>query len=143
ELRISADMELADFRRDDVDVGVRFGGGIYPGLRTDKLFDDSVVPMCSPCLLSGKAALGKPGDLAHVTLLHDDSLSRFAGAPDWASWLKAAKVEEANPNRGLRFSHTDHALQAAIDGLGVVLGRRVLAADDLAAGRLAVPFELE
>lgn len=143
ELRITADMALADFRRDDVDVAVRFGGGIYPGLRSDKLFDDTVVPMCSPRLLAGKTLLRTPDDLTRVTLLHDESLSRFAGAPDWASWLKAAKIEEPNPNRGLRFSHTDHALQAAIDGMGVVLGRRVLAADDLAAGRLAVPFELD
>src|SRR3546814_9275688 len=34
-------------------------------------------------------------------------------------------------------------LQAAIDGLGVALGRSVLVADDLAAGRLVKPFPLE
>jgi LysR family transcriptional regulator, glycine cleavage system transcriptional activator len=33
-------------------------------------------------------------------------------------------------------------LQAAIDGAGVALGWRYLAADDVAAGRLVQPFEL-
>ena len=63
-------------------------------------------------------------------------LSRFAGL------VKAAGVEGVDPLRGPRFSHAEHALQAAADGAGVVLGRLTLAAADIAAGRLLLPFEL-
>ena len=42
----------------------------------------------------------------------------------------------------MRFSLAEHALQAAIDGAGVVLGRLCLAERDLAAGRLVRPFKL-
>lgn len=142
ELRITADMALADFRRDDVDVAIRFGAGQYPGLRSDKLFSDTVAPMCSPRLTSGRAALKRPADLPRFTLLHDDSLNADSTATDWASWLKAAGVDDPNPHRGPHFNHSDHALQAAINGLGVVLGRRALAEDDLAEGRLVAPFDL-
>jgi LysR family transcriptional regulator, glycine cleavage system transcriptional activator len=142
ELRITAEMEMADFRRDDVDVGIRFGPGNYPGLRSDKLFSDTVMPMCNPDRVAGRAPPRKPADLVRYPLLHDDSLGKDAAAIDWASWLKAAGVDDPNPHRGSHFNHSDHALQAAINGLGVVLGRRALAEGDMAEGRLVAPFEL-
>lgn len=142
ELRITAEMELADFRRDDVDVGIRFGAGTYPGMRSDRLFSDTVVPMCSPDQVGGRPPPRKPADLVLYPLLHDDSLGKDPTAIDWASWLKAAGVDDPNPHRGAHFNHSDHALQAAISGLGVVLGRRALAESDVAEGRLIAPFEL-
>jgi LysR family glycine cleavage system transcriptional activator len=63
-------------------------------------------------------------------------------APDWRMWLAAAGVEGVDTDRGMRFSQFDLAIQAAIDGAGVVLGFRSLVADDLAAGRLVIPFDL-
>jgi LysR family glycine cleavage system transcriptional activator len=43
----------------------------------------------------------------------------------------------------LRFSSPDHALDAAVEGAGVLLAHKVLAHDDLRTGRLAAPFDLE
>ncbi len=57
-------------------------------------------------------------------------------------WLKAAGATDVDASRGPHFSHPDHAMQAAIDGAGVVLGWRTLAATDLAAGRLIIPFDI-
>ena len=136
-------MELVDFRRDEVDIAVRFGHGNYPGLVAEKLFDDAVAPMCAPGLLVGEHPLRQPGGLRHHALLHDDSaLFIDATAPDWRMWLKAAGVEGVDATRGSHFSSADLAIQAAIDGAGVALGRLSLAAADLAAGRLVMPFEL-
>ena len=143
DVRVSASMELVDFRRDEVDIAVRFGHGNYPGLIAEKLFDDAVAPMCAPALLVGNHPLRQPGDLRHHALLHDDSaLIIDATAPDWRMWLKAAGVEGVDASRGSHFSSADHAILAAIDGAGVTLGRLSLAAADLAAGRLVMPFEL-
>ena len=50
DVRVSASMELVDFRRDEVDIAIRFGHGNYPGLVAEKLFDDAVAPMCGPAL---------------------------------------------------------------------------------------------
>lgn len=142
DVRIAANVALADFRADQVDVAIRFGGGAYPGLATDKLFSESVTPMCSPALLVGDRTLRSPADLKHHTLVHDDSAYVIGPTPDWRMWLKLFGVVDVDAGRGLRFSHAEHALQAAIDGLGVVLGRRSLAGADLAAGRLVRPFAL-
>src|SRR5690606_18385586 len=73
ELMISASHQLADFQRDDVDVGIRVGGGNYPGLHVVKLMDDYIFPVCAPALLQGPHPLRSPADLKHHTLLHDTS----------------------------------------------------------------------
>ncbi|MBK8176739.1 MAG: transcriptional regulator GcvA [Rhodospirillales bacterium] len=136
DLRISAKEYLVDFARDGIDVAVRFGGGRWPGLRADWLADEALLPVCSPSL---RPRLQSLGDLAHVTLLHEDMLplGRF---PTWETWLAAAGASGVDATRGPRFSHTHLMLQAAMDGRGVALGQAVLVGDDLAAGRLVAPF---
>jgi LysR family glycine cleavage system transcriptional activator len=61
---------------------------------------------------------------------------------DWAIWLHSAGIDYVDPHRGPTFLSSDHAIQAAVRGEGVVLGRSALVAADLAAGRLVRPFEL-
>jgi len=152
DLNISASPKLVDsnadrhsipaenFYRDNVDVAIRFGMGDYPGCRVDKLFPVYAIPLCSPKLMQGEHALREPGDLRFHTLLHDDT--RYEGRPDWATWLAAARVSDVDSSRGLHFNHGSLAINAAINGQGVVLSMKVLAAGDLAAGRLVVPFDL-
>ena len=142
DLRISASLALIDFQRDSFDAAIRLGKGRYQGSEAVKLFSESVTPMCSPRLLEGHYSLRTPEDLRHHTLLHDDSLDFDPEAPKWSSWLKAAGAKTVDPLRGPHFSHPDHSLQAAIDGVGVVLGWRSLAALDISARRLIEPFDL-
>jgi LysR family glycine cleavage system transcriptional activator len=93
-------------------------------------------PVCSPKLVIGRYPLRTPADLARHTLLHD------VFTVDWAIWLHSAGIDNVDPYRGPTFLSSDHAIQAAIRGEGVVLGRSALVADDLAAGRLVRPFKL-
>jgi LysR family glycine cleavage system transcriptional activator len=144
EVEVSAADRLVDFGRDRVDMGIRYGLGRYPGLRVDLLMEDTVFPVCSPGLLDGAVPLREPGDLRHHVLLHDD-VGR-GEAPTWRDWLAAlrmfapANLEDLDPERGPRYSHSSLVLQAAIDGQGVALGRSSLVALDLEAGRLVQPF---
>ena len=142
DLRVSSSLGMVDLRRDAFDAAVRLGSGQYSGLQAVKLFDESVTPMCSPRLLGGSDALNEPNDLRRHTLLHDDSMVYDEQAPTWETWLEAVGAEQVDAARGPHFNQPDHALQAAIDGAGVVLGWRYLAADDIAAGRLVAPFTL-
>jgi len=143
DLRISANLDVVDLDRGGFDAAIRLGRGDYPGLDVQELFSETLAPMCSPRLLEGSKPLRDPSDLRHHTLLHDDSLSFDKSAPSWRTWLRAAGVKGVDVRRGPRFSHPDHAMQAAMDDAGVVLGWRNLAASDLAAGRLSMPFDLE
>lgn len=135
ELRLSASLKLVDFTTEEVDVGIRFGSGDYPGLVVEPMFREAVLPLAAPGL-----AVHDEATLARARLLHDDSsnfVSRSTGWPDWLRLMGFA----LDGTRGTRFSHADHALDAAIDGAGVAMGRLSLAMRDVAAGRLAAPFE--
>lgn len=138
DVQVSASDRLTDFGRDDIDMGIRYGLGTYPGLRVDLLMDDKVFPVCSPALLEGARPLRGPADLRHHTLLHDDV--RGSEFPDWRKWLKAAGVSDVNPDRGPGYSHSSLVIQAAVEGQGVALARGSLVTLDLEAGRLVQPF---
>ncbi len=136
EVRLSAKDQLVDLVREDVDLAVRYGRGVWSGLRADRLMEEDVFPVCSPELLTGATPLATPADLAHHTLIHDDMRE------SWRLWLLAAGVKGIDPERGPSFSHSTMVIQAAINGLGVALGRSALVRGDLAAGRLVRPFDL-
>jgi LysR family transcriptional regulator, glycine cleavage system transcriptional activator len=127
---------------DDSDIAVLYGRGNYPGMWVKKLLDLTITPICSPQLLQGDHPLKKPGDLAHHMLLHDDTGDLYDNEPFWDLWLRAAKVTGVDARRGPHFSHAVLAFEAAIDAVGVVATMPVLAAEDIAAGRLVTPFEL-
>jgi len=142
DVRIDVSSEPLDFDREDIDVAIRFGDGNYPGLVVEKLFHDTLFPVCSPELLKGTKKLREPKDLLQFTLIHLDWEAQGAVWPNWRMWMLAAGVKDFNDTRGLHFSQTSLALQAAIDGNGVALGDSTLVGDDLASGRLVKPFEL-
>jgi DNA-binding transcriptional LysR family regulator len=134
EVRLITSPRIVDFAREDVDVAVRYGDGGWPGLRADKLFDDTLTPLCGRAFCD---RLSRPEDLHGVPLIQTDGDEH-----DWPIWLAAAGMRGARRVRGPQFDSTKIAVQAAIDGLGVAIGAPTLFADDLAAGRLFQPFSL-
>jgi LysR family transcriptional regulator, glycine cleavage system transcriptional activator len=143
DLRISATVALADFKRDKVDIAIRLGRGSYPDLLAEPLFTEALTPFCSPELLRRKGPLKKPDDLKKHRLIHDTSIPGGGEDRAWEQWLRLAGAKTVSAQRGARFTLAEHAMQAAIDGAGVVLGRVVLAEGDVAAGRLVRPFKIE
>jgi LysR family transcriptional regulator, glycine cleavage system transcriptional activator len=136
DLRISTSQHLVDFAREDVDLGIRMGRGQYPGLRVDRLFGETLMPVCSPALLEGEHPLRRPEDLRHHVLLHDDD---YTG---WQLWLELAGVAGVDARRGPMFTDSGMVVQAAAESQGVALARTALAAWDIAAGRLVRPFAI-
>lgn len=139
DVRIDTATRLVDFEADEVDLAIRYGLGGYEGVESVRLFREEVFPVCAPPLAK---ALRRPDDLARVSLIHDETTGKDPNFPDWRAWLSAAGAPAVDPDRGLRFRLSSMAVQAAIDGQGVTLGRRVLVADDLRAGRLVQPFTI-
>lgn len=135
DVRISTTGKLTKFLNDGIDLAIRYGGGEYPGLTSELLTGEEVFPVCSPRLLQGKHPLREPKDLTHHTLIHD-------GYPiTWATWLKSAGITDLDAHSGLTFDSATFAVESAVQGEGVVLGRTMLVAADLASGRLVRPFE--
>lgn len=138
DLRFSASLRTMDFERDEIDVAIRFGYGPDDGLFSEPLAFEWLTPVMSPQL----AELYKtPEDLQSAPFVFDDSLNFLEPSPDWSAWFRAAGIEFA-PSHGARFSNADHAIDAALSGAGVVLGRRALVVKDIHEGRLVAPFNL-
>ena len=132
DLDVRASASLADFRRDDVDIAIRYGSGNYPGLTVEHLMDDIYFPVCSPNIGGGPPA--RPADLARYVLLRSDYES-------WQPWFAAAGLDWPQPTRGPIFNDDSHVIQAAIEGRGIALARTSLIGNDLANGVLVRLFQ--
>jgi len=142
ELRFDITYEVRDFERDDVDIGIRFGTGKYPGLRADRLFENVIIPVCSPALLRSGPPLKEPRDLFRHTLAHIEWSRQGVTWPNWRMWMAAAGVDDFDDSRTLVFGSSTDATQAALDGNAVALADFAMVANDLSEGRLIRPFEL-
>ena len=129
DVRVSTSGKLTNFLGDGIDIAIRYGGGHYPGLTSEFLTGEEVFPVCSPRLLEGPHPLRTPQDLKHHTLIRDGYRI------DWAAWLASAGVEGVDPNSGLTFNSATFAVESAVQGEGVVLGRTMLVSADLATGQ--------
>jgi LysR family transcriptional regulator, glycine cleavage system transcriptional activator len=142
EMRFDISSEVRNFGYDDIDVAVRFGSGRYPGLAAHRLFDNVIIPVCSPRLLAEGPPLGQPRDLLNHTLVHIEWSQQGVTWPNWRMWMAAAGVEDFDDERCVLFKDSSHVVQAAIDGNVVALADFAMVAGDLSDGRLVRPFAL-
>jgi LysR family glycine cleavage system transcriptional activator len=139
DVRITTSTSLVDFQRDNVDAAIRYGRGQWAGVRADWLMADELFPVCSPSLLRGDKPLRQPEDLRGHTLLHTSNTN----SDDWRLWLTAAGLPaDLARHPGVTFDIMFMTIQAAIDGIGVAMGRTSYVQDDIAKGRLVVPFKI-
>ena len=137
DLQVITDARLVDFAREDVDIGIRFGSGKYPGLHVIPLFKPQEIVVCAPELLKRGPPIRQYSDIKHYTLLHDDSHR------SWIRWLDRVGAKGVNPRRGIICVDRNSMLQAALAGQGLALASEVFAAADLEAGRLVKVFDVE
>ena len=133
DVRIDASTRRLDLKVEQVDLAVRHGNGRYPGLVSEKLLDDDLVPVASPRLLAGNGRVRKPADLLHHRLLHIETRD------DWRLWFAAQNVD-FDWRLGPLFVDTAIGVQAAVAGKGIILARRSLIGDELSSERLVAPL---
>jgi LysR family transcriptional regulator, glycine cleavage system transcriptional activator len=139
DVRVSTSTNLVDFARDHVDGAIRYGRGQWRSVRADWLMADELFPVCSPALLNSDKPLRSPEDLRDHVLLHTSNHDR----DDWRLWLTAAGLPaDISRHPAVTFDLIFVTIQAAIDGIGVAIGRTSYVRDDIAKGRLVVPFKI-
>lgn len=125
---------LADFTTDGVDVGLRYGGGVYPGLESRLLLRETLFPVCSPGF-AARHPISQPQDLIGLPLI------QHRHRP-WKLWFDAFGLE-APPPQGTVFEDSLLVVESAAQGLGMALARSGLIEGDLASGRLVRPLEAQ
>ncbi|WP_293764282.1 transcriptional regulator GcvA [uncultured Aquitalea sp.] len=116
------------------DIAIRRGPGDWPGHLNQPFLKEWELPLCAPALLE-TIPLNSPTDLAQHTLLYADTRPTA-----WQRWLTMAGVPDLKPASSLHFDRFSLALQAALDGLGVVLGPLPMAQALINAGKLCSPL---
>jgi LysR family transcriptional regulator, glycine cleavage system transcriptional activator len=143
EVRIATiDGHEPDLLRDGIDVAIvkRSAKEAARNPLEMPLLSEIVFPVCSPSLLNGASSLRNALDLARHPLIERDAAETEDSEFCWSTWLPRLGVNGSPAPRLLRFNQFGPALSAAIDGLGIALGRSPMVDAELAAGRLVRPF---
>jgi LysR family glycine cleavage system transcriptional activator len=133
-----------DFGRTSAHAAIRGGAveGQWPGLVAEKLAHEVFFPVCAPSLMHGPLAIESPADLVHHPLI------AVSSTPEgWAEWIAAAvakglDVGGIDVDQPIRFDTIHSASLAAMEGIGVDLGRGPLVDGAISSGRLVEPFDL-
>jgi len=130
ELNLDSSIDLVDFADGRFDAGLRYGPGQWPGVISEPLFDEWLTPVASPCLLKG----GKPPRL--------DQLGEWpllCPEDPWNEWFAAFGGKP--PKRyAASFSDSETRQRAAVEGIGIALGRTAMVRPLVEAGLLVVLF---
>jgi len=123
-----------DFAAGHVDVALRYGAGHYPAAAAERIMNETVSPVCAPDYRARMGGLRSPADLAKCQLIHEIGMNAT-----WERWFSMMELPYPRA-RGAGYNLGSMSIEAAIRGEGVALGRSVLVAEDLAAGRLVSLF---
>ena len=133
ETRFAPARAKLDFGRDDFHAAILYGSGTWPGLKTERLLDEWVFPVCSPTLLSRLGPIETLNDFARYPLIHSRT-------EPWDDWLRRVGGDTTRGDSALQAEDAAATLAAVEQGKGVALARWSLVAADLAAGRLVRPM---
>lgn len=141
EVYISAGLALTEFTNEGPDLAIRYGAGHYPGLVSEKLMTETILPVAAPEFVARYGISASRVELLEeLTLIHDDSDQNDPTCPTWPMWFAARGLNPTKARGGLRFNQSSLALEAALAGQGVVLAKRAIAQADLIEGNLVAPF---
>jgi DNA-binding transcriptional LysR family regulator len=141
EIHVAISDAPRDMLKEEIDVGLRYGDGNWPGLSAEKLFDISSFPVCTPAYLKNSARIASPEDLLEHNLVNLDG--SVHAAEDWLWWLKGHDVKVPKAFKMLGFDSYDNVMQVAINSQGIALGYSGLVTELVERGTLVRPLDAE
>lgn len=136
DLRLHHAYEPPDYRREQVDLGINWGTGHWPGVIAERFLNGDLTPVCSPGFIQQTGSLERPEEILNRQLFYEFDLD------DWRAWFTAAGIEAPRSLRATRLDDSSALRRAALDGLGIALFFRSLIEEDLETGRLVQPLPL-
>ncbi|MDC9822820.1 LysR substrate-binding domain-containing protein [Devosia sp. ZB163] len=133
EVRLVVTGTMIDLAHSDIDAGIRFGRGSWPGLRSELVGGVRYRPVAAPPVA---ALLKQPADLARVPLIRDTS-----SMLPWEPWFEKAGIAPMELT-GPRYDDPTLAFDAAISEQGVLMAVGMMSADAVSDGRLVRPFDI-
>jgi DNA-binding transcriptional LysR family regulator len=144
DVRIFASNDMVDLEREHIDVALRFVQSGADAPNTDCLVEYRTFPVCLPATARArKRPLRAVADLTQYVRLEFETVVYGRPWYDWEHWFEAMRARPVTPAGTMRFSHYDQVIDAAIDGIGVAIGKWPHLARHLRQGVLCAPFGTE
>lgn len=134
-LQLVTTERLCDLRKEQINMAIRYGSAPWPTMHAEHLIDEQAFPVCAPHLLQ-PAWRDRPAEaLGRLRMIVNDT-----DATEWQSWSKAHGLPPPSMRHAILLHASDQVLGAAIEGLGMAIGRRPMVDRYLNEGRLVAPF---
>ena len=133
EVRLNVTAAMLDLSRPDLDCGIRYGHGQWPGVNVELVGGTAYQPVCAPTVAK---LLKRPEDLADVPVIQDATTML-----SWDAWRDEVGLDKAIKLTGPIYSDASLAFDAAISEQGVLMAADMMSADAVSDGRLVRPFE--
>ena len=130
ELNLDSSIEVIDFADGRFDAALRYGPGQWDGVVSELLFEEWLTPVASPGLLADRK---RPtlDELAEWPLLCPED--------PWPLWFE--KFGGTAPKRFVAsFSDSETRQRAAVEGIGIALGRMTMVRPLIESGMLIALF---
>ncbi|OWT68246.1 MULTISPECIES: LysR family transcriptional regulator [unclassified Achromobacter] len=123
--------------QEHIEAAVRFDLGGYEDVRAVSFLDEWLLPVASPEFLAGHPEIREPEDIPVALMLHDElPWDSAADHEEWNRWLRLAGAPVPDVHTGQHFNLSLLAVNAAISGQGIAIGRMAIVMDALTSGRL-------
>ena len=131
-----SDHHAVDPVRREFDVWIAFVASVPRTVQSEVLFEETLVPVCSPALLASRERPERPADLHGWPLLYDLAWDDY-----WAHWFARKEGGAPDMSQASGYRLYSMMIQAAVEGMGVALGHSLLVAPYLKRGTLVALFE--
>ena len=135
-IEFETDHREVDPARRAFDVWIAFVAGVPRTVQSEVLFEETLVPVCSPAFLASRGRPEQPADLHGWPLLYDLAWDDY-----WAHWFASREAGAPDMSRASGYRLYSMMIQAALEGMGVALGHSLLIAPCLERGTLVGLFE--
>ena len=130
KVNLLASNDPVDFDRQDIDIAIRWGDGLWPDVHAEKLGSGKLFPVGRPEIISSEATFDQPESLLDHTLLQP------IDGGFWTAWFRTTGISSVKDAAKLYFDDEGVMLDAAVHGQGIALADKILVENDLKSGRL-------
>ena len=135
-IEFETDHREVDPERREFDVWIAFTDRVDEALHVETLFEETLIPVCSPGLLKAQGQPREPSDLHGWPLLYDLHWTTY-----WSHWFTHHGAGTADLSKASGFRLYSMMVQAAVEGMGVALGHSLMIARELERGTLVSLFD--
>jgi LysR family glycine cleavage system transcriptional activator len=129
-LSLHPDARVVDLRRDGMDIGIRYGNGVWPGVEARFLAPARMAVAAAPALMAGRATLT-------AAEMQDEEWILARDWPEQENYLRSLGLRPEALSR-TEFPGEELSLAAAREGLGLLVESLALMEEDIRLGRLVL-----